>query len=786
VPESGSLYFTNARAIGSTLTGYTSGSGVVAATDTILQAIQKLNGNVSGLVTGVSSVFGRTGAVVSASGDYTTTQVTEGTNLYYTEGRVSANTDVAANTAARHAAVTIGTANGLSLSTQALSLAAASTSATGALTSTDWNTFNNKLSTATAASTYVPYTGATGNVTLGTNSLTAGVGSFASSGGSDTFAINHSSGSGIALNITKGGNGEGLYINKTSGSGNAATIVGNLGGTSATFSSTLGVTGALSGTSILLTSASNALTLSNASNVWLRVQRGTSFTNIGVDTVGSFYNTNTNHTFYVSDGTIAALNLASTGAATFSSSVTQSGFLDILGGSLSATNGLHMWYNTSTNIAWIQAFQAGVDWRQINYNGAVHNFLINDVSTLYVSNSRNVGIGVTSPAAKFEVTSGVPDSSEVQRWSYNDGNAAYSLRLKQDVSTGLVKHVFDLVNNGTTYSNNLVLTNGNVGIGTISPSDTLHLERNGVSVYNSSRYTNSNSTANFYVGVGGSGVANGSLQNNAYVYNAGASALIFGTSDTERARITSGGSVLINRTTNPYESTYKFILKNTTDNNIGFGIQEGELSIEAFNDAISSPRPLRLYANKFSMLGGDLVVGGTSSIYANTNRAVITADGVTTALFGLQTGGVAKGYFYTTGTHIYIQNEVNGGNIYATANSGGVVLNSGATSWTSSSDERLKNITGNIDNAINSIMTLRTIKHTWKSDKTNKEHLALIAQDVEKVFPQVIDKNLLSSKPNEEQTDETEYLGVRYTELIPVLVKAIQELKAEIDELKNK
>lgn len=42
--------------------------------------------------------------------------------------------------------VTIGTANGLSLAGQALSLAAASTSVTGALTSTDWNTFNGKLS----------------------------------------------------------------------------------------------------------------------------------------------------------------------------------------------------------------------------------------------------------------------------------------------------------------------------------------------------------------------------------------------------------------------------------------------------------------------------------------------------------------------------------------------------------------------------------------------------------------------------------------------------------------
>ena len=38
----------------------------------------------------VSSVFGRTGAVIAQSGDYTTTQVTEGTNLYFTNVRAIA------------------------------------------------------------------------------------------------------------------------------------------------------------------------------------------------------------------------------------------------------------------------------------------------------------------------------------------------------------------------------------------------------------------------------------------------------------------------------------------------------------------------------------------------------------------------------------------------------------------------------------------------------------------------------------------------------------------------
>ena len=56
-----------------------------------------------------------------------------------------------------HNPVTIGTANGLSLSTQQLSLGLASSGVTGALSGTDWNTFNGKFNTPTGLATnYLP------------------------------------------------------------------------------------------------------------------------------------------------------------------------------------------------------------------------------------------------------------------------------------------------------------------------------------------------------------------------------------------------------------------------------------------------------------------------------------------------------------------------------------------------------------------------------------------------------------------------------------------------------
>jgi predicted heme/steroid binding protein len=92
----------------------------------------------------VTSVFGRTGAVIAQSGDYTTTLVTEGTNLYFTDSR------------ARSA---------ISLTTVGTSGAATYSNLTGVLNIPNYGS---------ALTGYVPYTGATTNVNLGEYGITAG------------------------------------------------------------------------------------------------------------------------------------------------------------------------------------------------------------------------------------------------------------------------------------------------------------------------------------------------------------------------------------------------------------------------------------------------------------------------------------------------------------------------------------------------------------------------------------------------------------------------------------
>jgi hypothetical protein len=55
ISEGSNLYYTNIRGISSTLTGYSSGAGVISSADTVLGAIQKLNGNIAANVISIGT-----------------------------------------------------------------------------------------------------------------------------------------------------------------------------------------------------------------------------------------------------------------------------------------------------------------------------------------------------------------------------------------------------------------------------------------------------------------------------------------------------------------------------------------------------------------------------------------------------------------------------------------------------------------------------------------------------------------------------------------------------------
>jgi hypothetical protein len=155
---------------------------------------------------------------------------------------------------------------------------------------------------------------------------------------------------------------------------------------------------------------------------------------------------------------------------------------------------------------------------------------------------------------------------------------------------------------------------------------------------------------------------------------------------------------------------------------------------------------------------------------SGSNPALYIAGGAsTTPLINFNGAGRVR----SDGQYLVMETTNASGVIYVTANTNGVYLAVGGTSWTANSDERLKDIIEPISNAVEKVGSLRSVIGKFKNDETNTRRSFLIAQDVQAVFPEAVD----ASNPDK--------LGVAYTEVIPLLVAAIKELTAEVNALKK-
>jgi hypothetical protein len=127
--------------------------------------------------------------------------------------------------------------------------------------------------------------------------------------------------------------------------------------------------------------------------------------------------------------------------------------------------------------------------------------------------------------------------------------------------------------------------------------------------------------------------------------------------------------------------------------------------------------------------------------------------------------------------------------ISATANAveqfylrGDGVLYAQNTTIQSLSDGRLKENVRNATDGLNVVNALRPVRYDWKEGFGNnrKDQLGFIAQEVEAVFPDAV------SEWQKAEGDEEAYKTVGPGALIPVLVKAIQELTARVAALEAK
>ncbi len=77
----------------------------------------------------------------------------------------------------------------------------------------------------------------------------------------------------------------------------------------------------------------------------------------------------------------------------------------------------------------------------------------------------------------------------------------------------------------------------------------------------------------------------------------------------DRMVIDKGGNVGIGLTT--VDANYKLIIRRAANVNLGIGLQDSELAITAFNDAVSANIPMRFYASEYNLLNGSVGINVT-------------------------------------------------------------------------------------------------------------------------------------------------------------------------------
>jgi hypothetical protein len=305
------------------------------------------------------------------------------------------------------------------------------------------------------------------------------------------------------------------------------------------------------------------------------------------------------------------------------------------------------------------------------------------------------------------------------------------------------------------YSNTTGANNVAIGAGTLQGNTT---GTNNTAVGYQAGYTNSTGNGNVFSGRG-AGFSNNTATGNTFVgYFAGYSSNA--TSDAYNTAVGNGaGSGLTTGIGNSFFGT------GITTNGCGAVITTGSKNtIIGGYDGNRGGLDIRTASNYIVLSDGD----GNPRAYVQNDGQSFTINansGSPYSVLNFTIGAAIKTqqYWEASTSRFIIQNRT-----------AGVYLADAGTSWTSNSDERKKDIIEPITGAVAKVDTLRTVIGKYKTDAEGTRRPFLIAQDVLAAFPEAVD----AQNPDD--------LGVAYSDMIPLLVAAIKELKAEIDQLKGK
>jgi hypothetical protein len=454
-----------------------------------------------------------------------------------------------------------------------ISISQAGTASNGYLSSTDWNTFNNKQATITltttgtsGAATFVgntlnipqyqsvltnPVTGTgttnylpkfTGTSTIGNSaitddgsivtitSLTKNVGEFRIYPSSGTAILRFGSGSTEKGKLSVDTSSNMIFENDGFETMRLTSTGLGIGTSSPAYKLDVNGTGRFSGNVAINGSASSLDINPTTGQPNITLRSGNTFRGYieGNSSGGLSFGAGASASIY--------FTLASTGAATFSSSVTAS-YFKAVSGSIYSEYIYDGMYSTGTD-------------QYINTQGAYNTrFYTNGSERMRITSGGNVLVGTTTDAGykldvsgSSRITNGLTIGTTNTTLYYSVNSSYRSWIAAAQYNTA---NAFEITpsttNGGSTFSTPVAtfLASGNVGIGTTSPQRILTVYNSNAATLYQTPTSGTGANDGFYVG---------QVSDVSYVWNYNSFPLAFGTAATERMRITSAGELLINTT----------------------------------------------------------------------------------------------------------------------------------------------------------------------------------------------------------------------------------------------
>ena len=410
---------------------------------------------------------------------------------------------------------------------------------------------------------------------------------------------------------------------------------------------------------------------------------------------------------------------------------------------------------------------------------------------LVINSSGNVGIGTSSPSKELHIVGAIPtiriedsDDSSYGEVLYNQGSGG--LLLRSDVGNTVANsNIIFQTDNAEAMR---ITSSGNVGIGTTSPSQLLEVR--GVAARIRITDTDTSGTTGIEF-VDSANTVDAEIEvGNSTQYFA------IKTASSEAMRITSTGNVGIG-TSSPVANldiedsdTARIQLKDTGDTRSGLiTARNGDVNIIAGSDLLGSATE----KTKIQMNDGKFITFSTDS----AERMRIDSDGdllLNTTVTGVQNAdaiatdsSVGRLYLNTTSTSglLFLNQSYNDTvaryQILFYRNEaivGSITSSTSTTTYSTTSDYRLKENLNAISNGIDRVKQLNPLRFNFIANPEETVD-GFLAHEVDSIVPEAItgEKDALDEKGNidPQQIDQSK--------LVPLLTAALQEAITKIETL---